>query len=63
MFWILVLFLLIFFVTAVIFFFKKEKGAELYNTRKSTLEIIRQRYAKGESSKQEFEEKKRVLGF
>jgi putative membrane protein len=63
MLWILVLFLLILFVTAVISFFKKEKGAELYNTRKSTLEIIRQRYAKGEITKQEFEEKKRVLGF
>lgn len=43
-------------------FLKKEKGLGFGNTRESALDILKQRYAKGEISKEEFDEKKRDLG-
>jgi putative membrane protein len=43
-------------------FLKKEKGLGFGNTRESALDILKQRYAKAEIGKEEFNEKKRDLG-
>ena len=58
-FWIIILVLLIAWGWS---FLKKEKGFGFGNTQESALDILKRRYAKGEISKEEFDEKKRDLG-
>ena len=42
-------------------FLKKEKSLGFENTQESALGLLKKRYAKGEFSKEEFNEKKRDL--
>jgi putative membrane protein len=42
-------------------YLKKEKGLGFGNTQESAPDLLKQRYAKGEISKEEFNEKKRDL--
>jgi putative membrane protein len=57
-FWIL---LIVGIVLLVVWAIQKSKGAGTGRTEDSALEILKKRYARGEISKEEFEEKKRDL--
>ena len=60
-FWIAVILAIIFLIRwLVISTIRKVRGPE---TEDSALDILRMRYAKGEINKQEFEEKKKDLGY
>jgi putative membrane protein len=58
-FWIAVIVGIIFLIRWIVLSTDKRHGTK---TEDSALEILRQRYAKGEVNKEEFEEKKRDLG-
>ena len=43
-------------------FLRNEKGLGFGNTRESALDILKQRYSRGEISREEFNDKKRDIG-
>lgn len=45
----------------VIWIVRRSGGAEVSNSGESSLEILKKRYARGEITKEEFEEKKRDI--
>lgn len=51
------IFIVLIIVGPFIFFIRQARG----NNEKSALDILKERYAKGEISNEEFEEKKRVI--
>jgi putative membrane protein len=61
-FWILIIVGLVFLIRWLIHASKGHPAAQLQNGSRA-LEILRERYARGEIDKQEFEEKKRDLGY
>ena len=52
------IFIILIIVVATLFFVRQQENP---NREKSALDILKERYARGEISKQEFEEKKRDI--